>query len=810
LTKRIRQIFVSLKARVLAVIRKWICAARNGDFLLYLFASLTPLTLFGKLLSSTNLFYGDGSILSTLLPRWAFDQALIRSGHMPPSWTFSIHNGVPWTAGGNSSNYWAYIILLWLFSLKTAHAAYTLGHFAMATTGFARLLRSLSMNWAACLLGGLLFISVGPVENALITGSYDSLAAMCYWPWIAFFSLRFGRLVMPRDAAKLMVIFWAIGTTGLGYHSVLGAVLSICFVVVGWLHCRPSNRIHLVALWTAAVSLPILINTPLITDRWVAFTDPFSYAHLLPAKLAPLVSLSTLLSTNYFQSSVINQVWFDWFDGDCQLGPTCLLIPLLLLTRRHPKLAGYRAILFTLLGTLVLSLCVNIPSLQAVLPQGRQWCGPTYFLLVVLCSQAIDTVLRTSSQGEDRACLGWLVFLGALSVVLCYLPSDAQGLWGKFLTEMLGVTGLQNERSQSILIAIYLRTLWAFLLGSGLWIVRSIPPSHSRVALLSILIWSDLQGNLYPQIIQASPDLFTCPREVEIVLSQLGSDDRLCLPTARGGQALSLGASEVALRIEPILSFGRRFAELCGQPNYREAIDAGSYSKYLVELGVRYFVLNTKWDAVNDPKDEASSIFKELSSLPASETYIYEYQNTLPRVFLTDSWDSRPDAPELKTLNLTDKEKPVVQIAENLPKPQTKLSSSEQVYNLGSFATQISVCARITEPRLICFRDSFSRLIEASIDGENVKPLPVNGGLMTAVLCPGGEHRIILKPKQTKGFGQVVHQVGLALALSWLTFVALSGSPKSLSQNADVSAEQDVAEQENDAAKTEAVKDTHE
>lgn len=697
----------------------WIWSqARTRGFqvvLAWAFMVVGPLLVYRDIFFGENLFWGNGTASLQIFPRFAVDQALIRAGHLPQYWNFGLFTGVPWVAGGNSTQYPVYVLLLKFLSIRGAHAWYLLLHMYAAIAGFALLLRREGLGWSPCAIAGLMYVCAGPIPYLLITGHYEPFVCVCLWPLLCAFGSRLSES-RPSWIAYTFCM-WLCWVSGALDYAILGIAVSVVFCLrknANWYTLL--STVLAMAISSASVADLIWTRVSILNEAELRFVGE-SIGVARPG------ALFSILNLNYLYPTSIRDHWFPWFDGLCQLGSTCLCLPLLLCD--STRFSRERRLFWWVTGVaVVMGFVFSVHKWSGILPSGRQFWVISFFLLLWQVSVSLEQFLALEpKKALPTGLVIWTAFWALVSVLLCYLPTEQNSVWTKFLC-WFTTDDIGSERSQGILAATYLRTCWMGLLASILWLARSLESRPSKAILLVLVIALDLQVALYPMIVTATADLFALPTSTENMISQLGAA-RVLLPRLRQGQALSLGNCELQGDFSSVYSFQDN--KDTGQALLRFS---DKFSKAGFEvfswLGGRY-LLSSK-PLVDS---EAQECLRELSADPVQEQYFYETRRPKLLVELATDWENSPDFVAGK-----------ITVSRAVEASHAPLTSEEGPINMVLDSSGLQTQLKLNATRLVCVRIAYSRNLRHSLDGQPVEAFPVSGGLFTGIVCPTGSHHL--------------------------------------------------------------------
>lgn len=729
-----------------------------------------PLVLYFQIFATDNLFWGNGSVCTRVLPRFAVDYAVVQLGHLPGYWNFGLFTGVPWVAGGNSTHYPIYILLLKFFPIKTAHSLYLLLHMYVACFAFARLLRNEGTGWGPAVMSGAIFISVGPIPHLLVSGQYESFVCVCFWPLLAALAAEMGLSPKSRFVPiYLSLVFWLSFMTGSIDFACLGLIVGLIFYLR---HAHASDRLRGLLTVLICFGFSVLCGFETVSMKWALARDAATKFDFTRAAVASPLSLLSILNLNFFYPSSIQDVWFPWFDGLCQLGPTCLCIPLLLMDRS--RFSGFRKFGWASTAVVLLLAVVLAPqSWAGVLPSGRQFATIGFFVLIWQTMISLETFLSNPASTDQRGpVVYWVVGWATLSLALCYLPASQTSYWHQLLVWLTG-ENLEAERSQGILVATFLRTSWLVLLTSIIWIVSGIESSSKRIVFFLLVIFVDLQTALYPMIATATPDLYTLPNSTELFVRELGNE-RLLLPIRRQGQALSLGNHEIQANFPAAYGFqhqdklGIALSKMANEELSEDVLRVFTW------LGGRYLLTTRALEA-----PIAGDYLRQIHSEPTKEQFVYELRSPRALVELVTDWREGSDF----AVNHYSS-------AQVIEASTDKLVDGEELSNVVLDISGLRAVVSAQKSRLVVLRLGYSQILRYRLDNQPVEAFPLNGGVFTGVVCSKGEHTLTVdQPQSNTGLPQwlpaVLPLLGAISAIWSVAFWFLNRLAKFLFEDSD-------------------------
>ncbi|MDE2142500.1 MAG: hypothetical protein KGJ84_08835 [Elusimicrobia bacterium] len=190
-------------------------------------------------------FWGD---LTYLHQAWRASPAQLIQGGRAPLWEPSLYLGMPMAASQQGGLFYPPTILYFVFGFANATALFQLLHYFLAGWLAALWLRTLRLNWGACVGGGLSFALGGLMMSRL--PFLNHLATLAWAPALALFFRRRSAL-----AAALALMFLA------GYPTFIPGAAAAAWAVAFALRARRSpGPAAWAADWAAAGALALALS----------------------------------------------------------------------------------------------------------------------------------------------------------------------------------------------------------------------------------------------------------------------------------------------------------------------------------------------------------------------------------------------------------------------------------------------------------------------------------------------------------------------------------------------------------------------
>lgn len=652
-----------------------------------------------------------------------------------PLWNPYIFSGLPFLATGFQSPLhplsWIAAALSPVLEVKVSIWLCL----ALAGWTMSGLLGELGLSSAASLLGGVLWMGGAQPCQRIYAGNLDVLLGfshMAWLPWMLLVALRSGLRGACLSAAVLALCI----STG-HYHM---AYLTGCLAV--WLTLRQATLPRWSAVWLGTAALGLAITA----FQWISLPSMLAWSSRSQMTLqesgsigARVPAFLTLFWPRLFEGIVPHTSWCDWPGWEGQLYVGLLTLPLALRGARSRPLWAAGGLLFALLAA---GLATPLyPMLFAIDPLASKFRAPFRFsivslaLLICLAARGYDEV------GEDRRRFGWMAGLAlALWSGVTLLHPGAESLYAS----LQGVAAPDGQWSlllwrglpNLILSALGLvALLWApgrwrgaavaFCLGLDLW-------------LLACPLWitapfqdAEMAGDLLSAVRQTPGARLAYTPELSTWIER-GLPYGVSAAGGFGPQAdwRYLRALKLALGVDP------------EQPGTLASPYADSPFWNL--QGVRYAIGLGRLPGAD---------FQPVSLASIEPLQLYENPKAKDRAFLVYQAEVAKPAEALDAIargTLDASEQVVVdsglfdRILKHLGDQQGEPVRGK-VEHLQLEADLLSLDVTTVQPAVLVVTDTPSPGWTASLDGQSVELLAVNGCLHRAVLVPGGQHHVEMR-----------------------------------------------------------------